>query len=130
MWGAVPPAVGSGDTDVRPNGVRKTVTKFTIHILAAVAEHERDAIFSARTKAARTAARANGKRLGNYQRIAEAKQRATAARAEAMRGAITATAHLSTCAAAETLNRRGIKTASGKQWHAMQVRRVRDRLGI
>src|SRR5262249_6422656 len=101
MWGAVPPAVGSGDTDARPNGVRKTATKFTIHILAAVAEHERDAIFSARTKVALAAAKANGKRLGNYQRIAEAKQRATAARAEAVRPAITATAHLSTRAAAD-----------------------------
>src|SRR5262249_55450711 len=37
-----------------------TATKFTIHILAAVAEHERDAI-SARTKAALAAAKANGK---------------------------------------------------------------------
>jgi DNA invertase Pin-like site-specific DNA recombinase len=81
--------------------VRKTATKFTIHILAAVAEHERDAIFSARTKVALAAAKANGKRLGNYQRIAEAKQRATAARAEAVRPAITATAHLSTRAAAD-----------------------------
>ena len=45
-----------------------TATKFTIHILAAV---EPDAI-SARTKAALAAAKANGKRLGNYQRIAEA----------------------------------------------------------
>ena len=72
MWVAVPPAVGSGDTDARPNGVRRAATKFTIHILAAVAE--RDAIFSARTKAALAAAKANGKRLGNYQRIAEAKQ--------------------------------------------------------
>src|SRR5215831_6007928 len=60
---------------------KPTATKFTIHILAAVAEHERDAI-SARTKAALAAAKANGNRLGNYQRIAEAKQRATAARAD------------------------------------------------
>jgi hypothetical protein len=34
------------------------------------------------------AAEAKGKRLGNYQRIAEAKQRNTAARAEAVRGTI------------------------------------------
>jgi len=81
-----------------------TATKFTIHILAAVAEHERDAI-SARTKAALAAAKANGKKLGNYRRIAEAKQRATAARAEAVRGAIVDTAHLSTRAAADALNR-------------------------
>jgi DNA invertase Pin-like site-specific DNA recombinase len=106
-----------------------TATKFTIHILAAVAEHERDAI-SARTKAALAAAKANGKKLGNYQRIAAAKQRATAARAEAVREAVTATAHLSMRAAAEALNRRGIRTASGKQWQAMQVHRVRSRLGL
>jgi DNA invertase Pin-like site-specific DNA recombinase len=106
-----------------------TATKFTIHILAAVAEHERDAI-SARTKAALAAAKANGKRLGNYRRIAEAKQRATAARAEAVRGAIAETARLSTRAAANALNRRGIMTASGKPWHAMQALRARHRLGL
>src|SRR5262249_24539793 len=129
MWGAVPPAVGSGDTDARPNGVRKTATKFTIHILPALAEHERDAI-SARPKAALAAAKANGKKLGNYQRIAEVKQRATAARAEAVRGVIADTAHLSTRAAAHALNRRVIRTASGKSWHAMQVLRARHRLGL
>ena len=65
-------------------------TKFTIHILAAVAEHERDAI-SPRTRSALAAAKANGKKLGNYQRIAQAQQRATAARAEAVRPAIAET---------------------------------------
>jgi DNA invertase Pin-like site-specific DNA recombinase len=71
-------------------------TKFTIHILAAVAEHERYMI-SARTKAALAVARADGKKLGNYKRIAAAKQLATAARAEAVRpnGAIRARCHLS-----------------------------------
>jgi DNA invertase Pin-like site-specific DNA recombinase len=66
-----------------------------------VAEHKRDAI-SARTKAALVAAKANGKKLGNYRRIAEAKERPTTARPEA---AIAETAHLSTRAAAEALNR-------------------------
>jgi DNA invertase Pin-like site-specific DNA recombinase len=104
-------------------------TKFTIHILAAVAEHERDAI-SARTKAALAAAKARGKRLGNYQRIAAARQRATAERAEAVRPAIAKTAHLSARAAADELNRRDVKTASGKQWHTTQIIRVRHRLGL
>lgn len=106
-----------------------TATKFTIHILAAVAEFEREAI-SKRTKEALAAAKAKGKRLGNYQRIAEAKQKATTARAEAVRPAITSTLHLSTQAAADELNSRGLRTASGKPWHAMQVHRVRHRLDL
>jgi Resolvase, N terminal domain len=39
-------------------------TKLTVHILAAVAQHERE-IISARTAAALRAAKARGKRLGN-----------------------------------------------------------------
>jgi len=38
--------------------------------------------------------------------------------------------HLSLQAAADELNRRSITTASGKQWHAVQVRRARQRLGL
>lgn len=106
-----------------------TATKFTLHILAAVAEHERDAI-SARTKAALAAAKAKGTVLGNYKRIAAAKQRATAARAEGLRPLMTEFANLSTRAAANALNRRGIKTASGGSWFPMQVHRVRQRLGL
>ena len=69
-------------------------------------------------------------RIRNFQRIAEAKQRAEAARAEAVRGVIAETAHLSTHTAADTLNYRGIRTTSGKPWHAMQIHRVRHRLGL
>ena len=104
-----------------------TATK--IHILAAVAEHERDAI-SACTKAALAAAKAKGKVLGNYQRIAAAKQRATIARTERLRPVMTELADLSTRAAADALNRRGIKTASGGHWFPMQVYRARHRLGL
>jgi DNA invertase Pin-like site-specific DNA recombinase len=58
--------------------------QFTVHILAAVAEFERDAI-SKRTKEALAAAKARGVKLGDYARIAAAKRKATAARAESVR---------------------------------------------
>jgi hypothetical protein len=57
-------------------------------------------------------------------------QRPTAACAEAVQPAIAETAQLSARAAADTLNRRSIPTASGKRWHAMQIVRLRERLGL
>jgi DNA invertase Pin-like site-specific DNA recombinase len=72
--------------------------KFTVHILAAVAEFERDAI-SKRTKEALAAAKARGVKLGDYARIATAKRKATTARAESVRPAIASTMHLSALAA-------------------------------
>lgn len=45
-------------------------------------------------EAALAAANVNGKKLGNYQRIAEANQRATAARPEAVLPAIAETLHV------------------------------------
>jgi DNA invertase Pin-like site-specific DNA recombinase len=85
-----------------------TATKFAIHLLAVMAEHERDAIF-ARTKPRLLPPRTKGKKLGNYRRSA------ATARAEAVRPDITETRHLSTRAPAHELNRRGITTTSGKQ---------------
>src|SRR5262245_38775207 len=54
--------------------------KLTVHILAAVAQHERE-IISARTSAALKAAKARGKRLGNP-KLSEARQHAAAAKKE------------------------------------------------
>jgi DNA invertase Pin-like site-specific DNA recombinase len=54
--------------------------KLTVHILAAVAEHEREMI-SERTKAALQAAKARGVRLGNPQLARAAKRGVAAVRA-------------------------------------------------
>src|SRR5215471_8708438 len=54
--------------------------KLTIHILAAVDQHERE-IISARTSAALKAAKARGKRLGNP-KLSEARRRAALANTE------------------------------------------------
>ena len=54
--------------------------KLTVHILAAVAQHERE-IISARTSAALRAAKARGKRLGNP-KLSEARRYAAAAKKE------------------------------------------------
>jgi DNA invertase Pin-like site-specific DNA recombinase len=105
------------------------IDPFMLHIYAALAEKERRNI-SIRTKQALAAAKARGVQLGNYKRIAKAKQEATAARAEAMRPAIASTIHMSATAAAGDLNRRGITTASGKCWQATQVIRARQRLNL
>jgi hypothetical protein len=51
-------------------------------------------------------------------------------RAERFRHAIAETTHLSTQGAADELNHRGIATAGGRRWHAMQVHRARRHLGL
>ena len=115
--------------------------RFLLHVMAAVAEHEAAAI-SARTKAARAAAKARGVKLGwsIEGRTEEAKvASATAAErrvAEADRfagqvgplAAALAAEGRSLRAVAAELNSRGITTPRGKAWQATSVRNLLARV--
>jgi DNA invertase Pin-like site-specific DNA recombinase len=114
--------------------------RLTVHILAAVAEHEAKMI-SERTKAALAAAKARGVKLGGYRKDAhftpEAQQAGPAAmaRVAAERAAniapviaeLQADGATSLRAIADGLNKRGIPTANGGAWSAVQVSRVLSR---
>src|ERR1039457_2010783 len=102
-------------------------TRLTIHILAAVAEHEREMI-SKRTKAALAEAKRRGTRLGNP-RIDEARALATAAhRASKPPTEVTKLMNewrgqgKTLRAIATDLNRLNIRPARGRQWYASSVR--------
>jgi DNA invertase Pin-like site-specific DNA recombinase len=112
--------------------------RLTLHVLAAVAEHEREMI-SARTKAALQAARARGTRLGwaiEARRTdqALASQRGCAAgrvRADRFAAnvlpvvqAVQAVGVSTLAGVAAALNARGIKTARGGAWYAATVRNL------
>jgi DNA invertase Pin-like site-specific DNA recombinase len=112
--------------------------KLTIHILAAVAEHEREAI-SARTKAALAAAKARGVKLGGP-KLRQAQRRGVASnKANADRFAanvlpvieqIKATGVTSLRAISRALNARGIATARGGVWTPVQVTAVLRRVSV
>jgi DNA invertase Pin-like site-specific DNA recombinase len=109
--------------------------RLTLHILAAVAEHEREMI-SARTKAALAAARARGRRLGNPRPdlpAARASYSAKAARNRANAAPLVERLRLeglSLRAIAKELNERRIPTERGGPWHASSVRGVLTRQGL
>lgn len=111
-------------------------SKFTIHILAAVAEHERDMI-SERTKAALKALKARGVRLGSPRpevgstraaalRRAEADQRALAMKPLIDR--LRARGITTLAALAEELNFHDKKTPRGRPWTVANVWWLVDRL--
>jgi DNA invertase Pin-like site-specific DNA recombinase len=103
--------------------------KLTVHILAAVAQHEREMI-AQRTREALQAAKARGKRLGNP-KLGKARQRALKANREAAQRfaanvlpliqQIQASGVRSLRGVARALIARGIKTARGGEWSAVQV---------
>lgn len=111
--------------------------RLTVHVLAAVAEHEREMI-SQRTKAALAAATARGVKLGNPRLKAGDKRTAALATAQRRRQArakardvlpYLAAAEKAGCRTlkdkAEALTARGIKTPGGcSNWSAEQVRRI------
>ena len=112
--------------------------KLTVHIMAAMAEHEAGAI-SARTKAALAAAKARGTKLGGYRwdiqteaakgnlesiKVRAAKASKRAADLLPVISDLKANGAVSLHQIAAGLNERGITTARGGQWTAVQVQRV------
>jgi DNA invertase Pin-like site-specific DNA recombinase len=109
--------------------------KLTIHILAAVAEHERELI-SSRTKAALAAAKERGKKLGGPKQALAAKLGAAANKEAADRFAANALPIIRQVQAsgvttlrgiAGALTARGIPTPRGREWSAPQVANVLKR---
>jgi DNA invertase Pin-like site-specific DNA recombinase len=109
--------------------------KLTVHILAAVAEHEREMI-SQRTRDALQAAKGRGKRLGNPN-LARARQRALEANSAAadrfsanvrpIIEQVQKSGVSSLRGVARALTARGIKTARGGEWTARMVINVLER---
>ena len=117
--------------------------RFLLHIMAAVAEHEAQAI-SERTRAALAAATARGVALG-WSMPGRAEEQRQAARKGAERNALKADQHAgnvlpvirqiaargaSLRQIACELNTRGIKTARGGPWYAATVRNVMVRVPL
>jgi DNA invertase Pin-like site-specific DNA recombinase len=109
--------------------------RLTMHILAAVAEHEREAI-SIRTKAALQAAKARGVKLGNPRAAEAAPLAHKAIQQQANQFAETLAPliekmrdqGMSYAAIATDLNSRNIQTARGRTWYPSTVRNLLKRV--
>jgi DNA invertase Pin-like site-specific DNA recombinase len=118
-----------------------SANKLTLHVLAAVAEHEREMI-SQRTRDALAAAKARGTALGwsiasrKGEQAAAARHGADENKEQADRHAANVLPIISQIRAAgittlqgvaTALNARGVRTARNKQWHPTTVRNVLSR---
>jgi DNA invertase Pin-like site-specific DNA recombinase len=104
-------------------------TRLTIHVLAAVAEHEREMI-AKRTRDGLRAVKERGVVLGGpaLPSINSARQEAAVSRAQAIAPLFAELAGLSAHAAAVELNARQVPTPTGAPWSAKTVIRARARL--
>ncbi len=118
--------------------------RLTLHIMAAVAEHEREMI-SQRTKAALQVAKAKGRKLGwsNPDRVTEQRS-ATLKSNKANRDSADAFAEntlpivreieqagiVTLKGIAQALNARGVRTARGGNWHPTTVANLKHRAGV
>jgi DNA invertase Pin-like site-specific DNA recombinase len=107
------------------------LVRLTLHILAAVAEHERETI-AQRTKAALQSAKARGIRLGRNgaDRLAPDNRAEAIERARQLAPVLSElqTAGMSARRMAAELAARGIATPSGSRWHAQSVLRMMERV--
>lgn len=108
------------------------MTKLVVHILAAVAEDERERIRS-RTRDGLAAAKAKGIKLGNprWRDSIEAAREAREANTEKQRklvapiiNGLRSSGITTLTGLAEALNQRGIQTPHGRRWHPMTVKRI------
>lgn len=104
-------------------------SKLTLHIMAAMAEHEREMI-SKRTKEALAVAKARGTKLGNPRPNMEKMWSQWSSQAQAVRERVYPLARqmkdggMTLAQIAQSLNDRGVKTYRGGSWHASTVGRL------